>query len=84
MEGAGGGAGRSGVDRRLGTVGAVPVEASEQSSAIQLASGSISSGVTMHLAHPNLEPTPYRWKAPGAAILEKLHRARVTQAKAVL
>lgn len=40
--------------------------------------------INVHLAHHNLKPTPYRWKAQGAAILEKIHRARVAQAKAVL
>jgi transposase len=32
--------------------------------------------INVHLAHHNLKPTPYRWKAKGAAILEKIQRAR--------
>ena len=40
--------------------------------------------INVHLAHHNLKPTPYRWKAAGAAILEKIQRARLAQAKAVL
>jgi transposase len=40
--------------------------------------------INVHLAHHNLKPTPYRWKAEGAAILEKIQRARLAQAKAVL
>ena len=40
--------------------------------------------INVHLAHHNLKPTPYRWKAEGATILEKIHRARLAQAKAVL
>ena len=37
--------------------------------------------INVHLAHHNLKPTPYRWKAKGAAILEKIQRARQAQAK---
>jgi hypothetical protein len=40
--------------------------------------------INVHLAHHNLKPTPYRWKAQGAAILEKIQRARLAQAKAGL
>lgn len=40
------------------------------------------SAINVHLAHHNLKPTPYRWKAEGAAILEKIQRARQAQAKA--
>jgi transposase len=40
--------------------------------------------INIHLAHHNLKPTPYRWKAEGAAILEKIQRAREAQAKSVL
>jgi len=40
--------------------------------------------INVHLAHHNLKPKPYRWKAEGATILEKIHRARLAQAKAVL
>lgn len=32
--------------------------------------------INVHLAHHNLKPTPYRWKAEGAAILEKIRRAK--------
>jgi transposase len=35
--------------------------------------------INVHLAHHNLSPKPYRWKAGGAAILEKIHRARLAQ-----
>jgi hypothetical protein len=37
--------------------------------------------INVHLAHDNLKPTPYRWKTEGAAILEKIQRARETQAE---
>jgi transposase len=37
--------------------------------------------INVHLAHHNLSPVPYRWKADGAAILEKIHRARLAQSK---
>lgn len=40
--------------------------------------------INIHLAHHNLKPTPYRWKADGATILEKILRARQAQAKAGL
>lgn len=40
--------------------------------------------INVHLAHHNLKPTPYRWKAKGAAILEKIQRARQAQAKTAL
>jgi len=32
--------------------------------------------INVHLAHHNLKPKPYRWKTDGAAILEKIRRAR--------
>lgn len=37
--------------------------------------------INVHLAHHNLKPIPYRWKAEGTAILEKIQRARQAQAK---
>lgn len=37
--------------------------------------------INVHLAHHNLSPKPYRWKAQGAAILEKIQRARTAQVK---
>ncbi len=37
------------------------------------------SAINVHLAHHNLKPRPYRWKAQGAAILEKIQRARAAQ-----
>jgi hypothetical protein len=37
--------------------------------------------INVHLAHHNLNPTPYRWRAEGAAILEKIQRARAAQTK---
>ena len=37
--------------------------------------------INVHLANHNLNPTPYRWKAEGAAILERIQRARAAQAK---
>ena len=40
--------------------------------------------INVHLAWHNLKPTPYRWKAEGAAILEKIQRARAAQAKSGL
>ena len=36
--------------------------------------------INVHLAHHNLHPKPFRWKADGAAILEKIHRAKAAQA----
>src|ERR1700733_9332414 len=36
--------------------------------------------INVHLAHHNLSPKPYRWKAEGAAILERIRRAREAQA----
>jgi transposase len=35
--------------------------------------------INVHLAYHNLKPVPYRWRAEGAAILEKIHRARIKQ-----
>lgn len=46
--------------------------------------GELLTAINVHLAYHNLKPTPYRWKAEGAAILEKIHRARLAQVKAVL
>jgi len=43
--------------------------------------GELVTAINVHLAHHNLKPTPYRWKAEGAAILEKIQRARAAQAK---
>jgi transposase len=40
------------------------------------------SAINIHLAHHNLKPRPYRWKAAGTAILEKIRRAKAAQAKA--
>lgn len=40
--------------------------------------------INVHLAYHNLKPTPFRWRADGAAILEKIHRARLAQAQAGL
>ncbi len=42
--------------------------------------GELITAIDVHLAHHNLKPTPYRWKAEGAAILEKIQRARAAQA----
>lgn len=46
--------------------------------------GELVTAINVHLAHHNLSPKPYRWKAQGAAILEKIQRARAAQAKTVL
>ena len=46
--------------------------------------GELVTAINVHLAHHNLKPTPYRWKAEGAVILEKIRRARAAQAKGVL
>ena len=43
--------------------------------------GELITAIDVHLAHHNLKPTPYRWKAEGAAILEKIQRARAAQTK---
>lgn len=40
--------------------------------------------IEVHLAHHNLHLTPYRRKAQGAAILEKIARAREAAAKSQL
>lgn len=40
--------------------------------------------IKSHLAHHNLKPTPYCWKAEGAANLEQIERAQLAQAKGVL
>lgn len=37
--------------------------------------------INVHLAYHNLKPVPYRWKASGTAILEKIQRANVAHAK---
>ncbi len=46
--------------------------------------GELVTAINVHLAHHNLSPTPYRWKAKGAAILEKINRARAARAAIVL
>lgn len=46
--------------------------------------GELVTAINLHLAHHNLKPVPYRWKAEGAAILEKIQRARLAQAKSIL
>jgi hypothetical protein len=43
--------------------------------------GELVTAINVHLAHHNLSPTPYRWNADGAAILEKIHRARLAQSE---
>jgi transposase len=43
--------------------------------------GELVTAINVHLAHHNLSPKPYRWKAEGAKILEKIRRAREAQAK---
>jgi transposase len=43
--------------------------------------GELVTAINVHLAHHNLSPIPYRWKAQGAAILEKISRARLAQSK---
>jgi transposase len=43
--------------------------------------GELVTAINVHLAYRNLKPKPYRWKAEGAAILEKIQRAREAQAK---
>ncbi len=37
--------------------------------------------IKVHVAHHNLQPRPYRWKADGVTILEKIRRAKATQAQ---
>jgi transposase len=46
--------------------------------------GELITAINVHLAHHNLSPKPYRWKAEGAAILERIHRAREAQANAAM
>ena len=46
--------------------------------------GQLITAINVHLAHHNLKPTPYRWRAEGSVILEKIQRARAAQANAVL
>lgn len=46
--------------------------------------GELVTAINVHLAHHNLKPTPYRWKAEGSAILQKIQRARLAQGKTVL
>lgn len=46
--------------------------------------GELVTAINVHLAHHNLKPVPYRWKSEGSAILEKIQRARLAQAKSVL
>jgi transposase len=43
--------------------------------------GELVTAINVHLAHHNLSPTPYRWNADGAAILEKIRRARLAQSE---
>jgi len=43
--------------------------------------GELVTAINVHLAHHNLSPVPYRWKAEGAAILEKIRRARLAQSE---
>ena len=43
--------------------------------------GELVTAINVHLAYHNLKPKPYRWKAEGAAILEKIQRARAAQSK---
>jgi transposase len=38
--------------------------------------GELVADIEAYLAERNADPRPYRWKAEGAAILEKIHRAR--------
>lgn len=40
--------------------------------------------INVHLANHNLQPKPFRWKADGTTILQKIPRARLAQATAVL
>jgi transposase len=46
--------------------------------------GELVTAINVHLTHHNLRPTPYRWKAEGAAILEKINRARAARDAIVL
>ena len=41
--------------------------------------GALTTAINVYLAHHNLAPKPFRWKADGAAILEKIRRARAAQ-----
>jgi transposase len=43
--------------------------------------GELVTAINVHLAYHNLKPTPYRWRAEGATILEKIRRARAKQGK---
>jgi hypothetical protein len=40
--------------------------------------GELVSDIKAYLAERNANPRPYKWKAEGAAILEKIKRARAT------
>ena len=42
----------------------------------------LTDAITIYLAERNKHPQPYRWKASGQAILEKIHRARQALAEA--
>lgn len=41
--------------------------------------GELTTAINVYLANHNLAPKPFRWKAQGAAILEKIRRARAAQ-----
>jgi transposase len=41
--------------------------------------GALTTAINVYLANHNLAPKPFRWKAEGAAILEKIRRARAAQ-----
>ena len=41
--------------------------------------GELTTAINVYLANHNLAPKPFRWKAEGAAILEKIRRARAAQ-----
>lgn len=44
----------------------------------------LTTAINVHLAYHNLKPKPYRWRAEGAAILQKIQRARAAGDKTVL
>lgn len=41
--------------------------------------GALTTAINVYLANHNLAPKPFRWKAEGAAILEKIRRARAVR-----
>jgi hypothetical protein len=41
--------------------------------------GELTTAINVYLANHNLAPKPFRWKAKGVAILEKIRRARAAQ-----